>query len=454
MRVYFPRQLPTEASIGDLAMADLERPPPEVKARALTKGSGSLDRYEPSPCGNYVAYTANFVESSRSAPAASTHLNLYVGISTDDMNKTRAVPVSHAGELIVGFGWVEGLPSTLWWTVQAGFHNKTYVRAISAELTDQEALLLLALPCTTRTMAYQLDGGAYIYGSDTMKDSLSLVAVDAKNGKLAGKIPQPYDVSADSLATSELQWDVGPGHRCRGMLYYRRVPGDVETRPGPLVVSLHGGPCSRISPINKVGIYARYRDLLEEGYRVLVPAFSGTLGFGDSWSKATVGTQGSRDVDEVVAGVQYLQRELRDTPGGRVSLIGGSYGGYLALRCAILHPDMFTCVVARYPWVSTRWNGAETGDFTYEDEFWAGKSQSTTWPVPPELERSDVLGLQSLQLLRVPLLLMHVHAGGKGCISLKGRRWSVDADSDFKLACLFLLRCESSDIMFLCCRGE
>ncbi|KAF4715653.1 diacylglycerol pyrophosphate phosphatase, partial [Perkinsus olseni] len=143
-------------------------------------------------------------------------------------------------------------------------------------------------------------------------------------------------------------------------------------------------------------------------------------------------------------------------------------------------------------------------DFTYEDEFWAGNSQSTTWPVPPELERSDVLGPQSLQLLRVPLLLMHGSKDNVCPISnskvlfnvldnqrrsspsaprdlqfvifsgeghgfrgssraeadsrqirwlQRGGRWSVDADSDFKLACLFLLRYESSDIMFLCCRG-
>lgn len=55
----------------------------------LNKSSYISDRYEPSPCGNYIAYMANYVEPARSAPAASTHLNLYVGISTDDMNKTR-----------------------------------------------------------------------------------------------------------------------------------------------------------------------------------------------------------------------------------------------------------------------------------------------------------------------------------------------------------------------------
>ncbi|KAF4675671.1 diacylglycerol pyrophosphate phosphatase [Perkinsus chesapeaki] len=399
--------LPTEASLGELAMAELDRPALEVKARAITDGAGNLDRYEPSPCGNYVAYTANYVPPPRSAPAASTNLNLYVGIARDDMNKTRAVSVSSVGELVIGFGWVDGLPSALWWTVQVGFNAKTYVRRVNAEFSGQLPIVALDAPCCSSNMVYQSSNGCYVYGSDTIKEALALVTADAKSGKVTGKLPQPYDSDADSLSATELEWDVGPGHRCRGMLYHRRVPGDVEARPGPLVVSLHGGPCSKVSPINKVGVYGKYRDLLEEGYRVLVPAFSGTLGFGDAWSKATIGTQGIRDVDEVIAGIQYLQRELRGTPAGRVSLVGGSYGGYLALRCAILHPDMFESVVARYPWVSTRWNGAETGDFTYEDEFWAGKSESTTWPVPADMEASDILGPQALQLINVPLLIMH-----------------------------------------------
>ncbi|EER06779.1 acylamino-acid-releasing enzyme, putative [Perkinsus marinus ATCC 50983] len=239
--------LPTEASLGDLMMVDLEPPPIGGKARALTTEAGNLDRYEPSPCGNYIAYMANYVEPAR------------------------------------------------------------YIRAVSAEFSDTDALLVLSVPCTTRTMGYQPEGGVYVYGSDTLNDALSLVAVDAKTGKLAGSIPLPYDVSADSLAVTELEWD----------------------------------------------------------------------------------------------------RELRGTPAGRVSLVGGSYGGYLALRCVILHPEMFQCVVARYPWVSTRWNGAETGDFTYEDEFWANESESTVWPVPSQLQEADVLGPQVLQLLKVPLLLMH-----------------------------------------------
>lgn len=48
-----------------------------------------------------------------------------------------------------------------------------------------------------------------------------------------------------------------------------------------------------------------------------------------------------------------------------------------------------------------------SGDFTYEDEFWANKSESTAWPVPPQLQQADILGPQVLQLLKVPLLLMH-----------------------------------------------
>ncbi|KAF4751457.1 diacylglycerol pyrophosphate phosphatase, partial [Perkinsus olseni] len=346
------------------------------------------------------------------------------------------------GQLVTDFGWVEGLPNTLWWTIQDAFHSNTFVRNIGS---PSGCTLRLAVPCTTWVMAYQADGKSFIYGTETMEEKLdldqrhedhsfattcvprcreraydpdvgvrsmetpSLVAVETVKGEVVGELPLPYDAAADTLVTTELEWDVRwPDHRCRGMLYQRRRPEDDVVVPGPLVVSLHGGPCEGIRPVNKVGIYSRYRDVLEQGYQVLVPATSGTLGFGDSWSRAIIGHVGQRDVDEVASGSQYV---LRQTHVDRVSLVGSSYGAYLALRSAMYHPYLFKSVVARYPWVETRWNGATTGDFTFEDELWAGKSQSTTWPEPAGLKLSDVLVEQGLKLLQVPLLLMHGNGG-------------------------------------------
>ncbi|KAF4707674.1 diacylglycerol pyrophosphate phosphatase [Perkinsus olseni] len=391
--------LGTSARRGELAMVSLTQP--EAKAREVTRGAGSLGDYEPSPSGSFLAYTANYVNDSRSAPASCTHRLLYVTQVTDVANAPLDFPVSAPGQLVTDFGWVEGLPNTLWWTIQDAFHSNTFVRTIGSPFG---CTLRLAVPCTTWVMAYQADGGSYIYGSDTMGRTPSLVAVDTVTGEVVGELPLPYDVAADTLVTTELEWDVRPGHRCRGMLYQRRRPEDDVVVSGPLVVSLHGGPCEGIRPIDKVGIYSRYRDVLEQGYQVLVPATSGTLGFGDSWSRAIIGHVGQRDVDEVASGSQYV---LRQTHVDRVSLVGSSYGAYLALRSAMYHPYIFKSVVARYPWVETRWNGATTGDFTFEDELWAGKSQSTTWPEPAGLKLSDVLVQQGLRLLEVPLLLMH-----------------------------------------------
>ncbi|KAF4731966.1 diacylglycerol pyrophosphate phosphatase [Perkinsus olseni] len=317
---------------------------PEARAREVTHGAGSLGDYEPSPSASFLAYTANYVNDSKSAPASCTHRLLYVTQVTDVTNAPLDFPVSAPGQLVADFGWVEGLPSTLWWTIQNGFQSTTWVwmlieepvrnsehplphRFVRTLGSSPGCTLQLAVPCTTWVMAYQANGSSYIYGSDTMERTPSLVAVDTVTGEVVGELPLPYDVAADTLVTTELEWDVWPDHRCHGMLYQRRRPEDDVVVPGPLVVSLHGGPCEGIRPVNKVGIYSRYRDVLEQGYQVLVPATSGTLGFGDSWSRAIIGRVGQRDVDEVASGSQYV---LRETHADRVSLVGSSYGAYVS----------------------------------------------------------------------------------------------------------------------------
>lgn len=78
----------------------------------------------------------------------------------------------------------------------------------------------------------------------------------------------------------------------------------VPARGSPLLIKLEYMPGATI--VNRCTIrlcaFGRYRDLLTGGYRVFVPAFSGTLGFGDSWSKATIGTQGERNRQLLVDG--------------------------------------------------------------------------------------------------------------------------------------------------------
>merc|ERR1712032_1313664 len=106
---------------------------------------------------------------------------------------------------------------------------------------------------------------------------------------------------------------------------------------------------------------------------------------------------------------------------------GGSYGGYLTLRAMSVDPERFGAGVAQYGFVHNRWMTYEGGDFTWEDEYLipppemgegeipvdgslskdtvgiynpdqprersgtsVKRSASDVWPLPRELEASDV----------------------------------------------------------------
>mmetsp|Transcript_121404 Transcript_121404/g.377835 ORF Transcript_121404/g.377835 Transcript_121404/m.377835 type:complete len:291 (+) Transcript_121404:1613-2485(+) len=118
-----------------------------------------------------------------------------------------------------------------------------------------------------------------------------------------------------------------------------------------------------------------YRQFLVAGYRVFMPLFRGTLGFGDRWSQGNIGSQGSLkgDLGDILAGVKWLNSDhprLRGTvEPSRTGIWGGSYGGYMTMRAMSEVPERFGAGVALYGFVHNRWMTYEGGDFTWEDEY-------------------------------------------------------------------------------------
>jgi pimeloyl-ACP methyl ester carboxylesterase len=132
-------------------------------------------------------------------------------------------------------------------------------------------------------------------------------------------------------------------------------------------------------------------------------------------------------MDDVLSGVDHLCESGRVRCGDNVGIFGGSYGGYLTLRalatskrmrCGSLahsltqttHPltthaaasPRLRCGVAQYGFVMQRWMSLETGDFTFEDEYFG---QRNRWPVPVETTGGDIF--DRLHCISAPCLLLH-----------------------------------------------
>ncbi|MEZ5960858.1 MAG: alpha/beta fold hydrolase [Hyphomonadaceae bacterium] len=119
--------------------------------------------------------------------------------------------------------------------------------------------------------------------------------------------------------------------------YLTRPQGEVRG----LVVLPHGGPESRDS----YGFSFIDQFLAARGYAVFQPNFRGSEGSGRSFAAAGHRQWGRRMQDDVTDGVRHLiQTGAADAQ--RICIVGGSYGGYVALAGGAFTPDLYRCVIS------------------------------------------------------------------------------------------------------------
>ncbi|KAM6387486.1 LOW QUALITY PROTEIN: acylamino-acid-releasing enzyme [Pluvialis apricaria] len=115
----------------------------------------------------------------------------------------------------------------------------------------------------------------------------------------------------------------------------------------PLVVMPHGGPHS----VFTAGWMLYPAALCRVGFAVLLVNYRGSLGFGQDSVASLPGNVGTQDVRDVQLCVErVLQEESLDV--GRVALVGGSHGGFLACHLLGQFPDTYHACVVRNPVVN------------------------------------------------------------------------------------------------------
>jgi len=162
---------------------------------------------------------------------------------------------------------------------------------------------------------------------------------DVEHGKLerwTRSEPGPLDLN--TLTTPELvhypTWDrIGAPRHARMLsayLYRPRTAG-----PCPVVIDIHGGPESQYRP----GWDPFVQFLVNElGYAVLAPNVRGSSGYGKSFLALDNGVlreDAVRDIGSLLVWIGVQPQFDRD----RVAVMGGSYGGYMALASLVAYGE-------------------------------------------------------------------------------------------------------------------
>ena len=140
--------------------------------------------------------------------------------------------------------------------------------------------------------------------------------------------------------TERLSWKSADGTVIEGFLTlpygYNRANG-----PYPLVVFNHGGPHSAVG----YGFNFKQQYFAANGYFVLDTNFRSSTGYGDAFKWATWGAWGTKDGQDVIAGVDHV---IANYPidRGRVASMGHSYGGFMTNWLITQYPDRFAAAAS------------------------------------------------------------------------------------------------------------
>lgn len=211
---------------------------------------------------------------------------------------------------------------------------------IITDLETAEERTLDIPPGVTRKPQFALDDTAVVLGHITPTRQLELCVVPLDNGKTRSLTPIDYG-SMDPKGFVEPQhitYESPDGWIVPAILYESHTRGE---SPPPAVVYCHGGPWAQARRFFVPWI----QYWVSRGFTVLIPNFRGSTGYGREFFDGNYKDWGGGDLQDVVAGAEYLAREGLADPK-RIACHGGSYGGYLTYMALTKTPDVWKAGIA------------------------------------------------------------------------------------------------------------
>jgi dipeptidyl aminopeptidase/acylaminoacyl peptidase len=106
------------------------------------------------------------------------------------------------------------------------------------------------------------------------------------------------------------------------------------------IVYIHGGPTAQT--MNSFNRFVQYA--ANQGYMVLAPNYRGSTGYGKEFQQANLFDMGGGDLQDVLAGVDWIKQTGHLDPK-KIAVMGGSYGGYLSMMAVTKAPDVWAAGV-------------------------------------------------------------------------------------------------------------
>ena len=113
------------------------------------------------------------------------------------------------------------------------------------------------------------------------------------------------------------------------------------------IVYIHGGPTSQ--SMNSFNRFIQFA--ANQGYMVLAPNYRGSTGYGKEFQQANLFDMGGGDLQDVLAGVDWIKQTGHLDPK-KIAVMGGSYGGYLSMMAVTKASEVWAAGVPIVPFVN------------------------------------------------------------------------------------------------------
>jgi dipeptidyl-peptidase-4 len=206
----------------------------------------------------------------------------------------------------------------------------------------------------------------------------TIVSLHSSDGKLLDDI-EPNEALNETLKKYRLSrpdffsFDTDYGVKLNALMI--KPPDFDPSKKYPVLIYVYGGPGSQ-TVVNAWDTDSRHRQLwhkmlTQNGYIIFTVDNRGTGGRGKDWMKVVYRQLGEAEVQDQIAGVQYL-RKLPYVDSTRIGIWGWSYGGYMTSMCILKGADYFKAGIAVAP--PTDWRDY---DSIYTERY-MGKPQDNT----------------------------------------------------------------------------
>ncbi|MFA8298806.1 MAG: DPP IV N-terminal domain-containing protein [Hyphomicrobiales bacterium] len=180
-------------------------------------------------------------------------------------------------------------------------------------------------------------------------------------------------------------------------LYYRLItPADFDpNKKYPAIVYVYGGPHAQMitnSWLAGAGFWLNY--MANQGYVVFTVDSRGSFGRGLAFEQAIHRNLGTVEVEDQVAGVNYL-KTLPYVDADKIGVDGWSYGGFMTIAMMTDHPEIFKVGVAGGPVV----------DWKYYEIMYGERYMDTPEENPEGYKNANLMN--KIKNLQGRLLVMH-----------------------------------------------